>query len=60
MSTKPAVPAEPRPADVAAKELDALRACEDEAGTALDPVVLGVPLAQLFQAHQSAKVHSGG
>ena len=50
----------PRPADVAAKELDPLRACEDEARTALDAVVLGVPLAQLFQAHQSAKVHSGG
>ena len=50
----------PGPADIAAKELDALRACEDEAGTALDAVVLGVPLAQLFQAHQSAKVHSGG
>ena len=50
----------PRPADVAAEELDALRACEDEAGTAFDAVVLGVPLAQLFQAHERAKVHCCG
>ena len=50
----------PRPADVAAEELDALRACEDEAGAAFDAVVLGVPLAQLFQAHESAKVHCCG
>jgi len=38
----------PRPADVAAEELDPLGAREDEAGAALDAVVLGVPLAQLF------------
>ena len=38
----------PGAADVAAKEIDPFGTCEDEAGAALDAVVLGVPLAQLF------------
>ena len=49
-----------RPTDIAAKELDALGTCKDEAGAPFDAVVLGVPVAQLFQAHESAKVHCCG
>src|SRR2546425_11925312 len=40
-----------RPADVAAEELDPLRARKDEAGSPLDAVVLGITLAPLLQAH---------
>ena len=42
------------PAHVAAEELHALRAREDETGTALDAVVLGIAFAELLEAHDSA------
>jgi len=42
----------PGAADVAAKEIDPFGTCEDEAGAALDAVVLGIPFAQLLQAHR--------
>src|SRR5436309_8327199 len=42
-----------RPADVAAKELDTLGAREDEAGTARDAGVTGVPVPQVREAQDS-------
>src|SRR6266487_5158326 len=48
-----------RPTDIATEELDALGACKDEAGAPFDAVVLGVPLAQLLQAHRSSLALTG-